>query len=450
MKYLNFFYVCNTQINCLEGSDEFYCNIKPIKIENCTIWNFFYMDCKFTINSLKNMKEKFNSIQEIRKLSIFGADDVQIEIPPSNYLYILNISFFNGFFNSIKNLSTNFPNLVFLTIINSNLKYINTNRLTSLQYLDVSHNLMTNFSFLKNTSCHQLLIMNVSFTKINRILKDDFENCTNLIILKINNCPINFIQKYSFFYFESLEIIEFEKVSFSLLSIEDAYYLKSLKIAIGNSFYFCCLLKNLKSGNVTCSPTESIVESCTKLIALDSSRIVGWLFGIFGILFNSIAFYLLYTTDIKSKNYRFLLTLSDFMTSIYFIILSLINEIFKTDFLLKRLAWRKSILCQSLGSILTISTLLSVNSTLLITLESLLAIIQPLKENFFSKYSKQLTIFIIFKQISILSIRFVLKKVCKIISFNLLYIFFFSHFFTFLSFPLKVQRFAFKRILLEI
>lgn len=362
-----------------------HCDDETTENKNCSSYNIYSIYCRISLKSESN--ETQITLKNYQKVVMSKGESISVNLNHSFNLKVLKIIENKFLLRKLNDLSQNSPNLFHLSIINSNMEDTMIGKLKMLQFLDLSFNPISNFSIIEKLTCFQLKILNLSNTKIEKIIENNLKNCSKLIHLKINNCPIYSIKENSFKNLKLLKIIEFIKISFVKFSVKDAKNLKNIEIAKGYNFFFCCLLKNFRGKSVECSPVESVIETCSNLIDSIFTKFICWAYGILGIILNFCSFYFFLNAKLSSKYYRLTLTFADFLTATYLLSLVIINEFYGDSYLYEKLNWKNSVLCQFLGSKLTFSALLSSSSTLLIAIETFISIRYSLKNNIFLKYS---------------------------------------------------------------
>lgn len=72
----------------------------------------------------------------------------------------------------------------------------------------------------------------------------------------------------------------------------------------------------------------------------------------------------------------------------YILTIAIVDIYYNKNFIINDSKWRKTLLCQILGTITTLSTILGSISTPFITIERFLIVFNPIKVNFLSYYQK--------------------------------------------------------------
>jgi hypothetical protein len=102
------------------------------------------------------------------------------------------------------------------------------------------------------------------------------------------------------------------------------------------------------------------------------------LFGNFGVIMYRVIFER--RTIYKPSVFLILnLSISDFLTGIYLVIIAIADTVYKGNYILNEKEWRQSIICKFAGVLMTIASEASVNFILLIALDRFIAVHQPFK-----------------------------------------------------------------------
>lgn len=189
-KFVKLEKVCDGIVNCLDGSDEIFCYSGNFQLENCEIRNSTEILCRWRENGIKSL----NLPKPFRRLTIFGFFG-NLFLENTFLLSFLRIEQCNIFLKR-KRLKL-FPNIFYLSIINSKLKsndLMNIENVFKLQYLDISNNPIDNLIFISKFNSYELIYLNISFTRIKSYLY--FRMLINLEFLEAKNqkLPINEIK----------------------------------------------------------------------------------------------------------------------------------------------------------------------------------------------------------------------------------------------------------------
>lgn len=394
-KYLINEQICNEIIDCLDGTDEMFCEASKKTIQNCEQVNLMLVcNTKQTVLVDKSVNLKVND-----KSIIFISSDGNVELNFLNHsifvtvLKITNNTRYISQFNLIM-----FPNLFYLQIRNCLLdnKFLFLNQTKKkLQHLDLALTNLNSLKFLKNLNCKNLIYLDISSTKINYISNSELLFVPLLKKLLMNNCSFIKLEKNTFNSLLFLENLIMMRTKFDY-EIEDLeiYNLKRIKKVKSEIFKICCLfLRYHKLGeNFYCYPSSSSFRSCSSLISTNLKKVFYWLIGILGCIGNLVLAIYVSSNFKCSKIFHLQLNFADFIISSYILSIAFADLCFKNDFLENDLKWRKSVLCQILGTKATFGTLFSSLSTLFITIQRFLAVNDPMKQHNFYIYHKYILI----------------------------------------------------------
>lgn len=408
--------VCNGLIDCFYGSDEIFCQSDSKVYQNCKTKNLKWLICNFDgkiqdrNNRFLNLEEK---LKQFKKLTING-DDIKFHLKKSLNLIYLSIKYNQNFLLN-KNIEQNFPNIIYLSIQNSNLidnspifKY----KLKLLIYLDVSSNFITNLEFLSKISCLNLKILKISKTKVKYLTKFNFKKCKNLIQFEMKFCDINLIEESSFVLIQNFQLLD---IRYSKISIKNFMKLinsyKSLNHVKTLRDDFCCLIQHFfKKFDITClENTVNFSEKCLFFYENFFIQIIYLIFGFFGFLANLLSIFTLRDTN-SSKNYKILMNFSNLIVSIILLYFSIIHFYYGSKFLSESESYLEYIHCQLIGEIMIISILMSVISNFLLTTERYLAIKKPFLKSILTTKSLFLSFSITTSVIVLTTILFLLNQ----------------------------------------
>lgn len=218
--------------------------------------------------------------------------------------FYINIHNNSKYIHQIKN--SQFPNLFFLKITNcsfdENHSFIR-NKLEKLQLLDLSLNPINSLQFFHEIQCYELRFLDISSTKITSISVLNVKYFKKLERLFIVNCKLIEIDRDSFKILSNLQVLLFNNTfiendigNIELSSLKRIRYVKS------DYFKLCCLfLKYEKeSEDFNCNPSYSEFRSCSDLINTNLKKILYWIFGVLGCLWN-FSLILLVSFDLKNS-----------------------------------------------------------------------------------------------------------------------------------------------------
>lgn len=388
--------VCNQNIDCRNGSDEWYCSLPLIQNSYCSQIAFNYYSCDFqslspNSSNVSNDTLQKNSFKNLNILKIQNLMSYHSKFSISNFLE-LNILIIekSEVMTNISNF--HFPNLIYLSVIQSKLTQhsnIFKYQLRKLQYLDITNNPISSLSFLHNINSINLLTLDVSSTKIYYITRFVTSIITKLKILKASNCDFKKIETIAFSHLQHLVELHLNKTKLPL----DSHYsiikwTKQLKFIASDYFLLCCLVWKKVNDNLKCLPSSSIYMSCSNLLNSSLKRFVQWAFGILGCLTNAISLVQILMFGGFAKYYRLLLNFGDFSTSIYVLLIAVFDLFYDGIYLENAEYWTNSIICKFLGTLMTFSLCLSSFTMLCVTIERHQAVVRPLKSSFFLLYKQ--------------------------------------------------------------
>ncbi|XP_059178346.1 G-protein coupled receptor GRL101-like [Physella acuta] len=262
-----------------------------------------------------------------------------------NKISFANFYDFLGFFESLKilNLShTSVSRLVIHSLVTS-----------LLQTIDLSCTPLESFKFL-NPRSSPILYLNVSSTIVKTL--DWFDAAylpTSVGTLDMRNTNIVFDLKTS----EHLQNIK----------IDNNIY--------GDSYKLCCeKFKGSEIPSYACNAPSDAISSCENLLNDDVKRSLIWLVALIGCSGNAvvIGYRFFYEKQLLKQGYRMFVTnlgLSDFIMSVYLIIIAGADVYYRDDYVLYDIEWRDSSLCKAAGFLATLSTETSSLFVLLITFD---------------------------------------------------------------------------------
>lgn len=427
-KYIIHSKVCNKIVDCLYGSDELNCEYSNFSHSNCQISNLYSLFCKFPTKKI-NQKKNYLTLHKFKNITMMG-DDRNINLNNSIDLLYLSLNGSRHFlpYNS----SINFPNLMYLLLVNSNISsssQILQKHLSLLSYLDLTHNPLTNLIFISKISCDKLKIFKISETKISYLSSAHLKNCKNLLVFEMSYCFIKSVDKDVFQSISNLKYLFMDNLK---ISNKNFYLLiksvKNLEFLKTTNKKFCCLINYAK--NIDCLKTKISKYRCTFYVQFNVLNIFLWIIGLMGILFNSYSVYLNFKLNFQSKTYTILLVFSHWVISVYILFNGIVELYYGPDYILFTESFKESPICKIFGSLMLISYFLSVKSTVLLSAERYFAITKPFSSNYFTKISSFLCIFLLIFQISInfllIKLRIVKKKFIyfKLFSIHLLFFYF--------------------------
>lgn len=411
-----------------------FCQLSEISIKKCSQINYVMLECNSNYPNFKESNK--NSIQEIDEtvqyLKIEGNLDMSF-IKSSIFISVFKVINNMNYFDTLKLVFL--PNLYYLIIRNSNLNENNTffqQNFKLLQHLDISQNPINSLNIIQKQENFSLQFLNISFSRIKFLENIISKNLRNLKIFILTNC---FLSKIDENFFENLKNLQILQMNNTIIEEEIGFlnFQNSLKIKLVHSEYFkiCCLLwKYIEdTKNSQCSPKFSIFQTCSNLINSNLKRIVYFLISLYGLI-GSLLFLIFKLIRFQSSNlFLIMICLSDFFISLYILAIALADITFGKNFINIEMEWRKSVLCQILGTLVLFSILLASSSRLFLSIERYQAIVNLMKTNFVFKYRKQYSMAVSCFALSLAFTSFAFTNVRKInfkkVKFFFMIIFFF-------------------------
>lgn len=370
--------VCDGIIDCQYGNDEFFCPKKSNCPINCICDNLINIQCKF----MKERYEIFNWTidHKIKTLNISGlSKSSKLSLKYEQYLTKLII--INSFIKEFP--LKYFLNIVYLDLSRNQLESINfiteINKTLNIQYLDLSYN-----KFIINNENVLINLKKLIYLKMNGIVIEKLTkkllNLKKLKILQISFTKLFSIDEYSFENLLSLEELSLNKTVLQKhLSSNLLKNLKNLKYLHSTSFYFCCLAKKLNKNLKICSPSSSLIKTCSDLIGNFTLRVIIWIMLICGLCGNTfvISIRILYY---KPINIIYLgLHTSDLFFNIYLTIIAIIDQYYKGNYIENDNIWRYSLFCSITGIISNFAIISSNFSLIIITLDRCFVVLYTLQ-----------------------------------------------------------------------
>lgn len=366
------------------GDDELHCfHHSPILDEHCQMLNGTRLDCKLTLSKSSSSSKEFalRWIDErVKRLSVFNMR-FSLKLPlkrQHHQLLHLTVEKKEQNFGELLN---RFPNLISLIYKRNKLNDSELKgefQLKMLQYLDVSFNSITNIGQLQSFKTEQLIYLDLSSNPISTLGKDR-KIFFNLKTLKILKCHLLTIEEE--FLLDLVNLREFfldDTVDFKIRGEwKSLRNLKSLNKVYTKTNMFCCFIRRYLRQKVVCKHRMSLYSSCSNLLGDSLLNFIFWFYGVFGCVINFCSTILVLKTKDGIKIYKLLLRFTDFLTSIFFLSIAIIDKKFDGVYSENDKVWRKSFLCKFLGMILQFSLSFSMLILLLLTKERLQSIIHP-------------------------------------------------------------------------
>lgn len=223
-------------------------------------------------------------------------------------------------------------------------------------------------------------------------------NFLKLRILKLTKIPILTIESGALEFLKNLdELYLNHTIKIKLKNKKDLKLLIHLEKTSIESFRSCCLFWTYISTNIKCFYKSKVTyNSCKQLLDDIFIQILFWLFSLSGFLFNFMTFFIIFLAGESSiRIYKILIALMDFLKSLYFLTIVIVDQYYKGFYMIHDDDWRESLLCKSLGIIFQFSLLFSTFLLFLLTKERSNAIINPFSNSFIKRY-RHFLIFIVF------------------------------------------------------
>lgn len=375
------------------------CYLSEINLPKCIQINYIILECNEKFSDVQQNNESFleKNTRIINFIRIEGNIDLKF-LSSSKFITVFQI--LNNQKYLLSSESITYENLYFLVIKNCTFHGETSlfKKKLHLQYLDISVNPIKSLKFLRNIYTENLKHFDVSSTEIDAVYQSEFKMLPNLEKLFIMNCQLKNIDKNSFENMKKLKsLIMMETRVQNEIEIINVKNLKKISKVKSDYFKICCFfwLYTKIEGEFECSPVSSGFESCSNLINTELKGILFWIFGIIGCLTNSVLMIFL-IFQFKSKNvFQIQISLSDFFISLYLLIIAVVNTFYNKNYMEKDIYWRRSILCQTVGTITTFAMVSLVFGTFLTTIERFYKIVYPFQQNRFIKH-KNLSIYISF------------------------------------------------------
>ncbi|XP_060603871.1 G-protein coupled receptor GRL101-like [Ruditapes philippinarum] len=286
----------------------------------------------------------------------------------------------------------------------------------------IQHLSKYSFTFLRN-----LLTLDISFNKLNVLVRDTFVFLKHLQVLKmngnvllsaiepgtfngisnisiaVNEAKIKVINKHTFDgininhldlsnnNIESIEDDAFEGLSCRSIDIRNNpikvfgknifYGIEGLTNLITPQYKFCCL-KPVYLLEDSCFPYKDEFSSCQHLMRNSTLQTLLWVIGLLALLGNilSICYRLYFDSQRLKLGYGVFVTnlaLADLLMGIYMLIIAIADQIYMDRYIEADEYWRNSVWCKIAGFLSTTSSEASVLLICLITLDRLLVIKFP-------------------------------------------------------------------------
>ncbi len=302
-------------------------------------------------------------------------------------------------------------NLHTLRISHSNLKQFTNSYISevSLQFLYLDHNQLSEISNENGLNLNQfssLHILDLSFNKIKKISSENFNQTLYLTTLDLSNTNLELFQLNNIKYLSLLEILDLKGNNYlEINSNWHDYFPHLIKIFFPYE-HFCCNYKNnLKMfekkstkkflyeneisfhSDQVCFPLPDPMTPCESLFSSKFIRFIFLMIVFISVVSNLTAFIFTIFRLITSSYNRWListlfssnLALADFISSIYLILVGIIDIRFHDKFYTNTQLWTNSYLCTFAGFIYIFGIQSSIYALTLLTFERFYTILFSFK-----------------------------------------------------------------------
>ena len=305
--------------------------------------------------------------------------------------YAVNLAYLNLSDCEIHNLSVGLLN----TMSNLLILDISFNRLEILETHLFLH--QDRLKLLKlNANLHMLTISSEAFMGllsisvlelrnlyIERLSRASFASL-NLDRLEISETIIKHVDNYAF---ERLYVEEIflSTTKFETISLEMFKGMEHVNILVTNDFALCCIKPEFLADE-NCLPHSDAFSSCSDLMRNQILRSFIWVVGLFGLLGNtfSLLYHLIYQRDKLKLGYGMFvsnLAVSDFLMGIYLVIIASADMNYRGEYSMHAYSWKNSILCTLAGIFASLSSEASIIFIGLITLDRIIVVKYPFGEH---------------------------------------------------------------------
>lgn len=338
------------------------------------------MFCGRTTVSMTHIRQESSveNIGYLKVIDIYGTVFDEKLLENTTYLAVLIAENWSR----INDANVIYPNLVHLSLMNCEIdesSNILKNSYKMLRNMTLKRNPIRSTSFLSICRCFELEYMDISLTNIKVLLISHWDSLRKLRVLKILKNKIRFISEV---FFKNLNRLESVYLRFDG-SLKSSKLMWMSHLSPPLTFYsndkrLYCLIHLISEQSVKCS--RLLNENCSSLLSSPVLVFVFWLFGLIGVLGNLTSIILVLTTKTFSKTFKLTLSLCDFFSSIYILIIACLEVYYGKDYLKYDEEWRSNALCKILGVCLSFFMILSPFSLLLIAFERFLSVYSPFKK----------------------------------------------------------------------
>ena len=372
--------ICDEINDCPNQDDEFFCNSFP---NSCPI------NCSCLLFSL-------------------GCRDFTMLHTPTTVLQYIFVIFEYSKLSNIFSFLRHSAQIMFLHTRNNLLRnldpILNSVQVKHLvQKADVSHNVIRSLHSPALKLFNILYIFNISYNKLQHITPFVFLESYQMHVLDFSVNFISVLDKYALTGLTKLRCFILTGNFITTVS-PSVFYSSSIAMILTESYKVCCA----KLSMTVCNEKPIWPNSCGKLINDIPAKLMFWIVGLFGFLFNLAAIIMLevlirYQRG-TSRNYKNIVTsicFGDGLQCVALLVISIADRVLKDSFLEYDVYWRGSIFCYSVAAMFIMSNIISVTMLHFMAISRFHVINDP----YHSKY---------------LSIRFVRKRIIALLLFIVL------------------------------
>ncbi|KAH9488708.1 hypothetical protein Btru_059750 [Bulinus truncatus] len=399
---------CDGEIDCENVVDENNCPMICPDNFNCQLRVIFF-DGRQNNNKLDSIiaVDRFTTVLKISNVDLSGT---LFKFLGDGTSLIFEFNAFNCNIQSDDLLHRGFSEpLHFNNAYKVDLSYNNISSLKTNGFLYLFHNLKLlnlsnnrNLKFVEENSIRSnvLRVIDFSFTKISSLPSHIFES-RSLQLVNLSNTHM--MSLGWIFQNMKLKILDLTNTQLDeqLLSTNEFKDIKVTDNLLTDNYKLCCalILGPNTSPDVCHSPRDAI-SSCDDLLADKTKRVLLWIVASVSFIGNVVvlSYRYLIDRDILKLSYGvFIINLgiSDFIMSMYLIIISAVDTYYRDVYVLYEHQWRYSPLCKAAGFLSTLSSETSTFFVLLVTIDRFLAIRFPLRNYRFSKPYVILSVFLV-------------------------------------------------------
>lgn len=366
---MNLNQVCDGIFDCNNGYDELYCNTSFHCPPMCNCSEPYRINCH-NINFNTQILLKSNILIKILfLLNTKNSDDFLREIKEKSLVY-LNMST-----STWKQTSLIFE-FSYLVILDLSYTFIHKMQSSFFEKLTVLKQLYLRKTKIKTIhdnsfGVSNLIYLDLSFNHLHEIRNFAFKEMKKLKKIIITNSYIDEIHKNAFTDADSLQQLNFNKSVFSKrIVFTFLKNCKNLKEIFSNQFSICCSSKKYVK-NVDCIPQiEKTNGLCSDILKYFYFRAFCWILTFILFFGNLLSIFLKIRKYSKSiHSILILLCLSDFMTSVYLLIVLIADRYFQNIYIDYHVYWTGSFLCKLGGFLKSFGITTSPFCTLIITLD---------------------------------------------------------------------------------